>query len=104
MLYQLGSLIQPVGLYPNPFTDKSVLMFNLRVQAQVEVTIFNVAGEVVDGFVVNGQASPPVNSAVWEGINRFGARCASGIYPVHVKAHGVDGTNGDYWVTLACVR
>jgi len=95
-------LIQQKAVYPNPFTNAANLYFMLRVDANVRVEVFNVAGEIIFRKDYGCLAGP--NDIQWLGVNDYGARTATGIYIVTVKASGVDGSQGGYWVNLACTR
>jgi len=100
--YQQPVLIQQKAVYPNPFTNAANLYFMLRVDANVRVEVFNVAGEIIFRKDYGCLAGP--NDIQWLGVNDYGARTATGIYIVTVKASGVDGSQGGYWVNLACTR
>jgi len=91
----MPSLVQERGLYPNPFVSQLNVYFRLRVDAEVTVAIYNVAGEPVRRLQVPGQAGD--NLLPWLGVNDAGSRCASGVYVVHVLAQGRDGTQGGFW-------
>ena len=90
------------GLYPNPFGATLSIYFRLRVAAQLDLVIFDVAGEPVWRLAVEGQAGD--NLVPWQGVNGQGMRCASGTYLLDVRAQGVDGTQGGFWDRLAVAR
>ncbi len=99
---QQPQLLEALGLYPNPFADQLNIGFRLRVAASVSVAIFDVAGEPVWRW----QRPVPAgaNAAPWLGVNERGSRCASGVYLIHVKAQGLDGTEGAYWARALLAR
>ena len=100
--YQQPELIKERGIYPNPFSDKARIYFTLRVDAEVKLYIYNVAGEVI--FIKDYPGKSGVNEILWDGINEVGARCASGVYILRLQAEGVDRSSGGYWATVAIQR
>jgi hypothetical protein len=100
--YQQPELIKERGVYPNPFSDKTHLFFTLRVDAEVALAIYNVAGEPIFTKSYTCKAGP--NEVVWEGLNEVAAKCSSGVYLVRARAAGIDQSNGSYWTTVVIVR
>jgi flagellar hook assembly protein FlgD len=94
--YQQSRLIAVRGIYPNPFKDTMKMYFTLRVDASVELHIYNVAGEPIWVVHVDG-AQAGKNQLIWNGVNDAGARCASGTYLLHLEGHGVDSTYDHVW-------
>jgi flagellar hook assembly protein FlgD len=89
------------ALYPNPFRDKGTLYYTLGHEAQMEMTIYNVAGEPLWKFDLPGKAGN--NTIDWDGKNDLGARVASGIYVIRLKATGSEGSEGVVRWATACV-
>jgi len=101
--FQQSRLIQVRGIYPNPFADTMKLYYILRVQADVDLHIYNVAGEPI--WVLHLPAQPAnKNQLVWEGVNLNGARCASGTYLLHLEGHGIDSTYDQMWELAVITR
>ncbi len=100
--YQQPELVKERGIYPNPFSDRARIYFTLRVDAQVKLWVYNVAGEPLFTLERAGQAGK--NEILWEGINQLGARCASGVYILRLQAEGVDRSSGGYWSSVAIQR
>jgi len=100
--YQQPELIRERGVYPNPFTDRVRLYFTLRVDAQAKLHIYNVAGEPILSLESAGKAG--ANEIIWQGLNEIGARCASGVYILNLRAEGVDGSAGGYWTNVVITR
>lgn len=96
-----GPFLEPIGAYPNPFQDQVQLAFRLSQDAQVSVRAYDVAGEPVQGFELQGHAGK--NVARWDGGNGAGGRCASGVYLIHLAAKA-GGLTGAYWVQVAIAR
>jgi hypothetical protein len=73
--------------YPNPFNPSTTIRFELPVNAQVKITIFDVLGRevatLVDGIQVAG-----VHSVVW----RANA-VSTGVYFYRMEARATDGNN-----------
>jgi len=66
------------------------------------MTVYNVAGEPV--FEAAEEGKRGLNEFVWNGSNVSGAKSASGIYVVYLKAAAADGGNGQAWAYLALAR
>jgi len=100
--YQQPAPVLLEGIYPNPFSDTAKIYFNLRVAAHLRLQFYNVAGEPVYHLELDAQAGQ--NQALWQGINQVGARCASGVYILHLTAVGIDQTSGGFWANLVIMR
>jgi hypothetical protein len=100
--YQQPAPVLLEGIYPNPFSDTAKIYFNLRVAAHLRLQFYNVAGEPVYHLELDAQAGQ--NQALWQGINQVGARCASGVYILHLTALGTDDSTGDFWANLVIMR
>lgn len=99
---QQGRLIQLKGLYPNPFSDVLKIYITLRVDSDVTLDIYNVAGEPIQQLRQASNAGK--NLLEWKGENAGGGRCATGVYVLHLQAQGVDGTKDDFWERAAVAR
>jgi hypothetical protein len=99
---QQAALIEKRALYPNPFGPLLNVYFRLRVDADVTLAVYDVAGEVVCKVPFQGHAGD--NVLQWAGVNASGLRCASGVYTLRVSAVGVDGSIGGYWDRAAAMR
>ncbi len=68
--------------YPNPFNPVTEIRFNLPVNAQVQLTIFDVSGRkiktLIDGFQTAG----------WHGVRFDGSNLASGLYFYRLTING----------------
>lgn len=95
-------LIVIKGIYPNPMTEEGHIYFLLRNPAEVTMTAYNVAGEII----LKRSAALPAgaNIQVWDGRNDAGGRCASGIYLIKVRAQNAGGEHDEFWATLAIAR
>jgi len=67
------------GSFPNPFVDETRIVYWLSREAEVEVKIFTVSGEVVREYQgIHGHRGH--NSFLWNGRNRAENNVASGVY------------------------
>ena len=87
--------------YPNPFSDRLSLGYTVGSASQLELVVYNVAGEEV--FRRSFQASAGTHIATWDGLNTAGTRSASGVYLVRIKADGEGGFETQ-WATVALIR
>ena len=75
--------------YPNPFNPETWIPFELSQDAEVEITIYDVAGRLVRqipvGFQPAGVYSSKEKAAYWDGKTETGEQVASGIYFYHVR-------------------
>jgi hypothetical protein len=78
--------------YPNPFNAVTAIVYNLpNIGAQpapVELTIYNILGQVVRRLV-NDRQFPGKHIAYWDGSDDGGQPVASGVYLYQLKASGV---------------
>lgn len=78
----VGSVPQQFALsqnYPNPFNPETNIEFSLSDEAKVNLTIYNVKGQVVN-TLVNGSMFAGSYKVHWDGKDRSGNSIASGVY------------------------
>jgi len=72
---------------PNPFNPRTLIQYDLAEPAQVSLKVYNVRGRLVatleDGLQVRGR-----HQTIWLGQDNRGAKVASGVYFVKLKAAG----------------
>ncbi len=91
------------AIYPNPISDHGYIYYTLEHEAQMELTIYNVAGEPIWKYEVTGQQGK--NTILWKGLNDWTSRVASGIYVIRLKATGLEGSEGLVrWATVCVAR
>jgi glucuronoarabinoxylan endo-1,4-beta-xylanase len=73
--------------YPNPFSNSTSIPYNLNVQSDVKITIFDILGRAIRKFTVGAQGVGS-HSIVWNGMNNSGERVATGIYFYRIQAGG----------------
>ena len=71
--------------YPNPFNSATVITYQLPVATQVELAIYDVAGQKVRTFV-SGQRDAGSYSVRWNGVDDAGRSVASGMYLYWLQA------------------
>jgi hypothetical protein len=70
----------------NPFTERACLQLGIPAVGPVNLSIFNVEGQVVR-TLLGGAASPGLRSIVWDGKDDRGQPVASGVYFARLR-HG----------------
>ena len=76
--------------YPNPFNSETVIRFALPTSADVELSIFNLAGQQV-ATLVGGTRQAGVYTVHWDCRDDGGRELASGVYLYRLTA-------GEQWV------
>jgi flagellar hook assembly protein FlgD len=64
--------------HPNPFNPTTVISFQLQVNSDVTLTIFNTNGQLVRQLLA-GEMNAGRYSIVWDATNERGERVASGV-------------------------
>lgn len=72
--------------YPNPFNHSTQISFSLSDQALVDLSIFNIKGEIIKTIFKNNILSG-VHRFFWDGTNDNGKIVATGVYFVSFKAN-----------------
>ncbi|MBD3182185.1 T9SS type A sorting domain-containing protein [Candidatus Poribacteria bacterium] len=76
--------------YPNPFNPETWIPFQLSEGTEVNIIIYNSAGQLVRtldlGFRSPGYYNTKTNSAYWDGLNESGEQVSSGIYFYTIRA------------------
>ena len=65
--------------FPNPFNPTTTIKYSLAKASPVQITIYNVAGQVVK-LLVNEHKPKGRYNALWNGINDRGEMVSSGVY------------------------
>lgn len=73
--------------YPNPFSSNTTISFNLPVDGQVSLKVYNVLGQAVK-TVCDGQRSAGIHKITWRGDDETGGKVSNGIYLYRLVANG----------------
>jgi cyanophycinase len=65
--------------YPNPFNSSTTIRFNLMHEAEIDIRIFNLRGELIKQ-ISSTVCSAGFHEVTWNGIDRNGNSVASGVY------------------------
>jgi hypothetical protein len=71
--------------YPNPFNPTTTIKYDLKQTGDVSLKIYNILGQEVR-TLVNTRQEAGYKSVVWDGLNNYGARVASGVYIYRIQA------------------
>ncbi|HIE06360.1 MAG TPA: T9SS type A sorting domain-containing protein [bacterium (Candidatus Stahlbacteria)] len=75
---QTEQTISPIRVYPNPMSSRTVIHLTQNPKLKTEIKIFNVTGQLIRSFAINGQQGPI--RIVWDGRNQNEKKVPSGIY------------------------
>jgi glucuronoarabinoxylan endo-1,4-beta-xylanase len=73
--------------YPNPFSLSTAIPYQIKKEADIQVTVYDILGRVVRKFNI-GQQSAGLHNVLWDGRNNFGQTVASGIYFYKLSTEG----------------
>ena len=94
--YEIPAETELLRNYPNPFNPETWIPYHLSEDADVNLTIYGINGEVVRDIDVGHQNAAKYDTRAkaiyWDGRNRFGEQVASGIYFYHLDAGDFSGT------------
>jgi hypothetical protein len=71
--------------YPNPFNGQTLIRYQLPRRADVELDLYNLAGQVVRKLVSSEQ-NAGAHQVVWDGRDERGRTVASGVYLCRLTA------------------
>ncbi len=92
-------LLWNVDNYPNPMKDKTVIVYHLSEEVNVEIKIFTIAGRLVKELYPGISRYGP-NYAEWDGRDRLGRKVSNGVYYYVIKA----GDGEPYYGKIAVIR
>jgi N-acetylneuraminic acid mutarotase len=76
-----------LSAYPNPFNASTTILYTLPISAVVELTVYNLSGQVVRSFKSTFQHAGN-QDVTWDGSDQQGSALPSGIYVCHIKTAG----------------
>jgi hypothetical protein len=101
--YHVPGLLQVIQVYPNPFKDQCTIYYQLSADAELELAVYNVAGEKVKTKQIPAISGKWTIS--WAGDNNQGARTASGYYILRVSATALQGNqHASQWLRVVELR
>ena len=71
--------------YPNPFNAATTIQFSILRSIEVELAIYNLAGQEVVGLV-SDRLQAGVHTVQWDGRDHSGRELASGVYVYRLQA------------------
>ncbi|MBN2009823.1 T9SS type A sorting domain-containing protein [candidate division KSB1 bacterium] len=71
--------------YPNPFNPTTVISYQLSATGVVNLSIFNIKGQLVR-TVVSGKQASGYQHVQWDGRNNYGQQVSSGVYLYRLRA------------------
>ena len=77
--------------FPNPFNQSTVIRIDLEARAEVELAVYNIAGQKV-ATLAQGPYPSGTYTFTWDGRNTHRAELASGIYCYRLRANGREQT------------
>jgi len=95
-------ILEIVNVFPNPFKDKAEIVFYISEDADVEIKIFTVSGEVIIRDITKKKAG--VNSFRWDGKNKQGKNVASGVFVCKIIAINEINKKISAFIKLICIR
>ncbi|MEJ2055548.1 MAG: FlgD immunoglobulin-like domain containing protein, partial [Calditrichaceae bacterium] len=75
--------------YPNPFNPVTNILYELPVDSDVDLRVYNILGQKV-ATLINQEQAAGYCKVVWQGKNSNGISLASGIYILVIKAQSKD--------------
>ncbi|HPC35453.1 MAG TPA: FlgD immunoglobulin-like domain containing protein [Candidatus Marinimicrobia bacterium] len=73
-----------MGNYPNPFNASTCIKYTLPENAQVEIAIYNIQGQLVR-TLSRGEEPSGTHIVVWDGKDNIGKNVSSGVYLFRLK-------------------
>jgi photosystem II stability/assembly factor-like uncharacterized protein len=72
--------------YPNPMTSEAKIAYALPKPSSVDLTVYNISGQVVRRLLSEPSKSPGRYSVRWDGRNGLGQRVPAGVYFYRLNA------------------
>ena len=77
--------------FPNPFNQATVIRIDLETRAEMELAVYNIAGQKV-ATLAQGPYPSGTYTFTWQGRSTHGAELASGVYCYRLRANGREQT------------
>ncbi len=69
-----------ISNYPNPFNPETTIEFSLKIPGEVDLAVYNMAGQIIRKLITDISMTPGVHSVIWYGHDDNGQPVSSGIY------------------------
>jgi len=76
---EISDVADLIGNYPNPFNPDTSINFNLKIDSNVSLRIYNIKGQLIK-TLLDEELSASTYSIAWNGKNDAGNQVSSGIY------------------------
>ncbi|MCP4708338.1 MAG: T9SS type A sorting domain-containing protein, partial [Planctomycetes bacterium] len=76
------------AVYPNPFNPQTTITFQIQTSAEVELSIYNSAGQQVSALINRSRLSAGIHDIRWDGSDDVGRKLSSGQYICHLSIDG----------------
>jgi serine protease AprX len=73
--------------YPNPFNARTTIVFDLPERSRINLRIYNILGQEI-AILIDDWLDAGTKEVVWDGMDCFGRRTASGIYLLRLEMGG----------------
>jgi len=81
-----GSKEISISNYPNPFNPETTIEYNLPIEGNVKLEVYNSIGQLIN-VLVEGNQSAGRQRVTWNGKDSFGSSVSSGIYFYRIKTN-----------------
>ena len=82
---EISDVAELMGNYPNPFNPETSINFNLKIDSDVSLKIFNIKGQLIR-TLIDEELSASAYNITWNGKNDAGSNVSSGIYLYQLQA------------------
>ncbi len=80
-----------ISCFPNPFNPATTIRYNLPEDSPVNISIFNVKGQIVRRLVDEHQTAGN-RSMEWNGKDDYQKNVSSGVYMIRMRTNGIEKT------------
>ncbi len=80
-----------LNAYPNPFNPETTINYQLHMDSQVSITVYDLLGRTVKTLIDEQQVAGSYH-AIWNGTDEAGAKAASGAYLVRMQTQEITQT------------
>jgi hypothetical protein len=84
--YTPQAIFNDVRIYPNPFRDKTTILYSIVKNSDVKINIYNVKGQIVKSLLSN-KSNTGKHALIWDGTDENGNLVASGMYIIKTDAN-----------------